>query len=388
MKILVALTYYRPHVSGLTIYVERLARALVERGHQLTVLTSQYDRRLPTEEILHGVRVRRMPVLARVSKGVIMPGIGWEATRQVLAHDAVSLHLPQLDAAGIALRGRLFRRPTILTYHSDLKLPPGLVNRAADAVVSAANTTAGWLAHRVVAYTEDFARCSPFLSRRLNKLEVIPPPVEVAPPQAEFGRKLAGIVGDRFPVIGLAARLATEKGVEHLLDALPMIRSRHPKAHVLFAGPYEHVLGEEGYARRLAPRLAEVEDHWTFLGTLTPPEMTAFFDRCDVTVLPSINNTETFGLVQIESMLRGTPVVASDLPGVRQPVLTTGMGKITPVGDAPAIAEAVLEVVDHPENYRGDQAALAEAYAPARTAEAYERLILSLARQLGRIADA
>jgi glycosyltransferase involved in cell wall biosynthesis len=83
-------------------------------------------------------------------------------------------------------------------------------------------------------------------------------------------------------------------------------------------------------------------------------------------------------------MLRGTPVVASDLPGVRQPVLTTGMGKITPVGDAPAIAEAVLEIVDHPEQFERDRQALARAYDPAHTAEAYEQLIRSLAGRLGR----
>ncbi|MBM2851387.1 MAG: hypothetical protein HW418_4329 [Anaerolineales bacterium] len=73
MKILVALTYYRPHVSGLTIYVERLSRALAARGHQVTVLTSQYDRALPLRAELHGVQIVRVPVLMRVSKGVIMP---------------------------------------------------------------------------------------------------------------------------------------------------------------------------------------------------------------------------------------------------------------------------------------------------------------------------
>ena len=50
MKILFILTYYRPHVSGLTIYVERLARALAERGHAVTVLTSHYTKDLPYEE--------------------------------------------------------------------------------------------------------------------------------------------------------------------------------------------------------------------------------------------------------------------------------------------------------------------------------------------------
>src|SRR4051812_33382777 len=111
MKVLVALTYYRPHVSGLTIYAERLARELVRRGHSVTALTSQFDPKLPQRETLHGVDVIRVPVAMRVSKGVIMPTIGLQATRLVPAHDVVHLHLPQLDATGIGIRGRLWRKP-------------------------------------------------------------------------------------------------------------------------------------------------------------------------------------------------------------------------------------------------------------------------------------
>ena len=58
----------------------------------------------------------------------------------------------------------------------------------------------------------------------------------------------------------------------------------------------------------------------------------------------SLNATESYGIVQIEAMTQGTPVVASDLPGVRQPVLQTGLGKIMPIKDSDAIAKALDEV--------------------------------------------
>src|SRR3970040_1538285 len=89
-------------------------------GMQVTVLTSQYERSLPLREAMDGVVVRRMPVAFRLSKGVVMPTIGWEATREVWSHDVVSLHLPQFDAAGVALRGGLLGRPTVVTYDSDV----------------------------------------------------------------------------------------------------------------------------------------------------------------------------------------------------------------------------------------------------------------------------
>jgi hypothetical protein len=68
--------------------------------------------------------------------------------------------------------------------------------------------------------------------------------------------------------------------------------------------------------------------------------MPAFFAACDVVVVPSLNSTETFGLVQVEAMLCGTPSIASDLPGVRRPPRMTGMGEVVPIGDSSALAEA------------------------------------------------
>jgi len=90
LRILIVLTYYRPHTSGLTIYAERLARGLAARGHQVTVLTSRFNRSRPIEALEDGVRVVRAPVLFRVSKGVIMPTFGWLATQLVREHDVVS----------------------------------------------------------------------------------------------------------------------------------------------------------------------------------------------------------------------------------------------------------------------------------------------------------
>ena len=383
MRILVALTYYRPHVSGLTIYVERLSRALAARGHLVTVLTSQYDRALPLRETMHGVQIVRVPVLVRVSKGVIMPTIGLHATRLVPAHDVVSLHLPQLDATGIAVRGKLFRKPVVVTYHSDLILPPSLLNWAANRVSDLGNHAAARLADAMVTYTEDFAQHSPFLSQYLSKVRAILPPVEMREPDPEavctFREKYQ--LDGHGPVIGMAARLAAEKGVEYLLEALPAILGRYPDVRVIHAGPRERVIGEAAYFRRLAPLLEQHRDRYAFVGTLTPEQMAVFFRSCDVHVLPSINSTETFGLVQVEAALCGTPTVASALPGVRMPTQMTGMGLTVPPRDSRALAGAICEILAHREQYLRPRAPIAEQFAPMATAERYEELFESLLKR-------
>jgi glycosyltransferase involved in cell wall biosynthesis len=324
--------------------------------------------------------VVRVPVAFRVSKGVIMPTFGFVATRLVRQHDVISLHLPQFDAAGVAARARLMGRPSTLTYHCDLTLPPGLPNRVVNRVVHGMNYLAGLWADRVVAYTKDFAAHSPYLSRFARKVVVIPPPVELPPTTPEQVRSFAQRVGlERDgPVIGMAARLAAEKGVEILLAALPRVMEVYPKARVLFAGQYRDVMGEEAYAQRLAPLFERYGDRWTFLGVLNSREMAAFYPNLDVIVVPSLNSTESFGLVQVEAMLSGTPSVASNLPGVRQPVLQTGMGEVVRVGDPDALAKAVLRVVSEPRRYMRPREEIANRFNTERTAAGYEALFEEL----------
>ena len=385
MKVLIVLTYYRPHTSGLTIYAERLAKGLVARGHEVTVMTSHthVPRSHPVEKMADGVRVIRVPVLFRVSKGVIMPTFGLWATRLVLEHDVVCLHLPQFDAAGVAARGRLFSKPTTLTYHCDLKLPPGLFNRVVNQVVHVMNRLAGRLTDRVVAYTEDFAQHSPYLQAFGDKIEVIPPPVELP----EVGKGAVAAFGkmhslDRGgPVIGMAARLAAEKGVEVLVNALPRVLETYPEARVLFAGQYRDVMGEEVYAQRLAPLFRKYEDRWTFLGVLRPVQMAAFYPNLDVIVVPSLNSTESFGLVQVEAMLCGTPSIASNLPGVRQPVEQTGMGEVVPIGDSEALAGAIIRVVKNPEDYVRPRHEIEDRWSTDKTATQYEALFERLLKR-------
>ncbi len=383
MRILTALTYYRPHYSGLTLYAERLARALAARGHQVTVLTSRFDRALPSREVSDDVEVIRPSVLMRVSKGVIMPGMlywAWKLARQA---DVVHLHLPQLDAAPIAGLSRLLGKPVVLTYHCDLRLPSGLVHWLANQVSHLANHISAAFANVVVTNTRDYAEDSRFLRGYLHKLQVIFPPVELHPvtdAEVQAFRYKAGIQpGQR--IIGMAARLATEKGVEYLVRAMPAVLEKHPTARVLFMGQYQNVFGEEAYAQRLAPMIESLGDHWTFLGNLTPPELAAFFRACEVTALPSINSTESFGIVQIESMTCGTPVIATNLPGVRQPVKMTGMGCTVPPQDVSALAQALIAILDHPDDYRGDPQAVVWCFSPETIAQEYERVYESLARK-------
>ena len=380
MRILTTLTYYRPHYSGLTIYAERLARALVERGHQVTVLTSRYDPNLPGRETRDGVQVIRPHVLMHISKGVLMPTMFYWAWVNIRRADIVHLHLPQLDAAYMAIICWLMKKPIVLTYHCDLILPKGFIHSIANQVSHLANLISLGLAHQVVVNTLDYAEESTFLRRYLPKICAIPTPVELVTSTQPDVEALKGKVrlepGQR--IIGMVARLAAEKGVECLVEAMPEILKAYPTARVLHVGQYQNVLGEEEYAQKLKPMIQALGEHWTFLGILPTAELSAFYKLCEVTVLPSTNSTESFGIVQVESMACGTPVVASDLPGVRQPVKMTGMGRVVPPADAERLAEGIIQVLGHLERYKGDVNGVIKRFSSQHIAEEYEGVFQKL----------
>ncbi len=378
MKILEVLTYYRPHISGLTIYVERLSKALARQGHEVVVFTSQYENNLKLQEIRDGVQIVRVPVAFRVSKGVIMPKFGPWAWKMVNQADIVHLHLPQFDAPGVAFRGRLYRKPVVLTYHSDLQLPEGSFNRFVDVVVRSMNRIAGNLADAVVTYTFDFGSNSPYLKRYLGrKLHVIPPPVELKAASGEDVKlfRLKHNIEER-PTIGISARMAAEKGIEVLLQALPEVLEEFPDALILHASP--QAIGEEKYATQLAPTLEKYKENYLQLGPLEGSELTAFYRNLSCLVMCSLNNTETFGLVQIEAMLNGVPVVASNLPGVRQPVQMTGMGEITEVGDHIQLAQAIKNILCNRDHYERASKVIANSFNPDQTASEYLNLFEDL----------
>ena len=379
MKILVALSYYKPYVSGLTIYAARVAEAWARAGHEVTVLTSRHQLELPCEESLNGVRVVREPVMLKVSKGTVMPKFWLDAAAYVREADVVNIHLPQLESALLAHLGQKYGKKVILTYHCDLQMPSGVINTLANKGVLWMNDIAFRNCDAIVTNSQDYADHSDILRKLSDKVRIIQPPVELESlsddVNAAFRKRIHA--EDYSPVIGMACRFAADKGVEVLLDALPKVLEEFPRAAAFFMGPYENVLGEAAYYERLKPRIDELikTGHWQFMGKLPDAEVPAFYRCIDVLTMPSLNRTDSFGLVQIEAMMNGKPVVASDLPGIRVPVTRHGMGEIFPVGNADAMAAALVRVLRENRMYSEEKCAeIRNMYSPDHVAALYEEL--------------
>jgi glycosyltransferase involved in cell wall biosynthesis len=108
--------------------------------------------------------------------------------------------------------------------------------------------------------------------------------------------------------------------------------------------------------------------------------MPSFYALCDVLAVTSLNSTEAYGLVQPEAMRAGTPVVASDLPGVREPVRRTGMGRTVPPGNPEALADALVDVLRNRDRYRRDAGEVRALFDPDASLRSYEQLFEEVSR--------
>lgn len=370
MRLLIALQYYLPHRTGYTLHVQRVAEALVARGHSVVVLTAHHLPHLPKHEIVAGVEVVRLSAPIRISRGAVMPCYPWHAWRLASGADAIWISTPLLETAIWAGIAKLKKKRFVITHHGDLHLPSGLLNRFIEHFTHANYRIAARAADTIVGYSADYARFSPYLRPYAEKLAVIHPPILIPRPDpaatASLRQKLNSTDG---PIIGFAGRFVQEKRPDVLLRAALQLKSTYPDLKIVFAG--QHNLAYENTWRECAPLIQQLGDSVVFLGLLEDAQQLAnYYAACDVLALPS--ESECFALVQVEAMLCGTPVVASDIDGARVPITVTGMGRLFECGNVEALTRTLAEVLAEPHRYQVKREDVARIFSFENTVRAYE----------------
>lgn len=368
LRIVMALNYYAPYVSGLTEAARLVAEELARRGHSVTVVASLHDSALPRVETIAGVRVVRTPVVARIGKGVISPSFASTVARYARDADVLNLHMPMLESGLIAALVR--RTPIVATYQCDIALPSGWFNRLQSGAMDASNRAAMSRAGAIVPSSLDYARASR-LARSMpdDRTTEIAPPTRLLPAGRPEYRETSGLH------VGFLGRLVEEKGIEYLVDGFRAVED--PDARLLIAGDYSKVAGGS-VVDRVRERIGS-DPRIRLLGFLSEAQLSDFYASLDVFALPSINSFEAFGIVQVEAMKLGIAALASDLPGVRVPVERTGFGRIVARKDPTAITDALRALsAERPDSVAGAAAANAE-YGVEQSTDAYEALFHGLA---------
>ena len=373
MKILTTLTYYHPHWTGLTAYAKRLAEGLAARGHQVTVVTSQFREDLPSEDEHAGVRILRLPTSFRLSRGQVMPSYCPVMRRLIREHDVVHTHTPMLETWLVGALAHWAGRKMLMTHHGDLVMPGGLWNQVVQRSVGFLLDRGAAVADAVTTHSQDYANHSAYLRPHLAKVEAIYPPVEIPRPNrdgARAWRQELGLDGGRL--VGFAGRFVEEKGFDYLLKAIPLVLEEMPDVMFAYAG--DHNVVYEQFYQRCEHLVRVCKDRLVMVGLITDPQRLAdFYAMCDVFALPS--RTDCFPSVQIEAMLCGTPVVATNIPGAREVVSVTGMGLLVEPRDEAALARGLLQVLADPGAYVRPREQIRRVFDTEATVAAYESLL-------------
>lgn len=142
-------------------------------------------------------------------------------------------------------------------------------------------------------------------------------------------------------VIGFIKHLLPKYGPEYMLRAIPAIRARHPDIRVLMVGDGVLRQGLEKLARDL-----RIADAVTFCGRIAHENIPKYLDRMDIFVMPSVYESETFGVAATEAEAMGLPVVATTVGGIPEAVQDGVTGILVPPRDPDAIAAAVLRLIE------------------------------------------
>jgi glycosyltransferase involved in cell wall biosynthesis/SAM-dependent methyltransferase len=372
MRVLTALTYYHPHWTGLTRHAVWIAEGLAAAGHSVTVIAAQHAPDLALEEVVNGVRVVRLPTAGRLSRTMLMPSLPHTAWRLLGEHDVLHVHSPMPEAALLVALARRRRVAAVVTHQGDVVMPAGVLNRAVQAAMNLNLASAFKRADAVSTLNADYAASSRQLAARAGRVAAIHPPAIIPEPEpAGVAAWRAELVPEGGPLVGFAGRWVTEKGFDVLLAAVPAVHVSFGGVRFAFAGETEVVYEDAfGDAR---PLVDAAGDAVRFVGLLTDRQRLAdFYAACDLFVLPS--RSDCHAAVQVEALLCGTPVVATDIAGARSVVALTGMGRLVRPENPAALAAGIIAELTHPRP-RPDRATVAAIFDPTTSIAGYAELL-------------
>lgn len=340
MRILEVSKLYPPFWGGIETVVYDISTVLKQDGYDVDVLCVS-EKNNSAEEVIDNVKVYRCASLAHLASTYLSFEFikVWRKIRN--NYDVIHVHLPN----PLALLAFFLFKPRkeckiIVHWHSDivkqkyLKIPFIPLQNALLA-----------RCYKIVATSQVYAEASQDLKNYLNKVEVIPIGIDeermVAASEAvaEIKQRYAG----KFIIFSLG-RHVYYKGFEYLIDA-----ARHLDENAII------LLGGQG---ELTPELTEkikthnLGDRVKLLGRISAQELPAYFTAADVFCLPSVERSEAYGVVQLEAMACGTPVICTDIQGsgvawVNKHGVT---GLVVPVKNAEALATSFNYLREHPIN--------------------------------------
>jgi len=324
---------YYPQVGGIETVVQDIAEGLAAKGHTSRVLAAVPQGR-GRRKTYDGVVVRRVASLGRFMSVPLAPTFPVRLWQEAQDADIVHHHLP--NPLGVVAHHMTPSRegPTVATYHSDIV-------RQATTLEFYEPLLRSFLrdADRILVTSPRLLDHSEYLTPHTEKCTVVPLSIELdayerSPTDTYWGTSdtIESLIDSGRPLILFVGRLNYYKGVEYLIDAMADV-----DASLLIVGD-----GERRSDLQTRVRDRGLTDRVTFAGHVAESTLHHCYERADVFVLPSVEPSEAFGIVQLEAMAYETPVVNTNLPtGVPWVSQDGETGLTVEPRDSDALADAI-----------------------------------------------
>lgn len=332
LRVLLVNKAYPPHIGGIETLVRRYALCLQTEFHaEVQVLVCQEKGRT-VREVLEDVPVLRAGSIGTYFSCPLSGSFLWQFRKMAKQADVIMIHMP-FPLADLACLLSGYQGRVVLAWHSDVIKQKTLLRFYRPLLQ--------WLLKRadcILTATQGHIDSSAFLLAVQEKCCVIPYGIDIVAYRA----------AKAYPVLAKAAmhpdtvkllfvgRLVYYKGVTVLLEAMRQVTGC--ELFLIGSGKLQEEL------RQTAVQMENVH----FLGSLSDADLRAALQECDMLVLPSVANSEAFGLVQLEAMVYGKPVINTALPtGVPYVSLNGKTGLTVSPNDAAALAKAIQTLVSN-----------------------------------------
>lgn len=340
MKIMVVTPYFYPHVGGVENYIYNICKGLRKKYKwEIIVITPSLEKRERKVEIIDGIKIYRLPFWFKISNTPVNPMWLFGIHRILIEEqpDIINAHSPVPFISDIAflIAGKI---PLVITYHSGSMIKQSSILNPLIALYELL------FLPMIFRKSQKIICSSPVVMRQnlkkyKDKANYVTPGVDTKVFKPSRERSTNDVL-----YVGRIEKNSDWKGIIYLLEAILIAKRIKPDISLRLVGSGDRVDYFKMYAQKLG-----INKNVKFVGLKINNELILEYQSSKVIVLPSITESESFGMVLIEAMACKKPVIGSNVGGIPYVIDNEQNGLLVPPKDPKALAEAVNKILNNSE---------------------------------------
>lgn len=388
MKIMIIAPYFYPSVGGVQNYSLNIALGLKNfYNHEVCIVTSGKKEGSIQKQSLKGMVVYRLPHKFSISNTPM--SFKWRSQIKEIIKaqnpDIIIAHTPVPFMSDIAIRKKI-KIPFILTYHNDLTKSGTVGKLLAKLYYLIFLNKTLRKSDMIIATSEHYAKNSPYISKYYKKTKIISPGADLN----RFNEEVDGLwLKKKYPgkkivlFVGNMDQANSHKGMDILLDSIAKAKKSLPNIQLVAVGKGNAIQSHKQHCKDLS-----IEKNVEFTSYVQDKDLPKYYAGADVFVLPSVTEAEGFGMVLIEAMACGTPVIGSDVGGIPYVIQDSKNGFLVKPGDSDNLSNKILKILTDnklADSFRKNNSKyIMDNFSSLNSVEKTENLLLSIIKGSSR----